>query len=293
MSMPITRRSFAQIALGIGVLALGSFGVIAARKALKRRIRFGVCTSLKAAPELKAAGFDFIEGGVADYLQPTKTDADFAPRLTELRASPLPPRSCNGFIPGTFRLTGPAADHAAALPYALAACRHADAAGISYIVFGSGGARRCPAGFPVAKARDQFIDFCRKLAAKIKDFKVTIVLEPLNKSETNLLNTVAEGIDYVDAIDSPRVQLLADYYHMQKANESPDSIRKAGSRIRHVHVAELADRMAPGTTGQSFKPLFDALRDIGYSGGVSCECGWPKTNRAEAYARALAALRAS
>jgi len=117
------------------------------------------------------------------------------------------------------------------------------------------------------------------------------VLEPLNKGETNLLNSVTEGIAYVDAIDRPRIQLLADFYHMMKENEGPDAIRKADVRIRHCHIAELEGRKAPGTKGEDLSGYFKALHDIGYTGGVSCECGWPKENVEDAWKKALATMR--
>jgi len=141
------------------------------------------------------------------------------------------------------------------------------------------------------KGKEQFIDFCRKLGDRIQNLKVTIVLEPLNKGETNLLNSVTEGIEYVDTIARPRIQLLADFYHMMKEDEGPDAIRKAGARIRHCHIAELEGRKAPGTKGEDLSGYFKALRDIGYTGGASCECGWPKENIEDAWKKALATMR--
>lgn len=265
--MHIDRRTFVQTMLAAAVA--GRAGAAAAEPPAAG-IRFGICAGPEKAAALQAAGFDFIECGVGSLLKPDKPDAVFAADLEKLKACPLPIRSCNGFIPASFRLTGPEAKHDPALDYAVVACRRADAVGIPHIVFGSGGARKVPAGFDPAQAKEQFIDFCRKLAGRIAELKVTIVLEPLNKGETNLLNSVAEGIGYVDAIGHPRIQLLADFYHMLKENEGPDSIRKAGARLRHCHVAELEGRKAPGTKGEDFRGFFAALRDIGYRGGVSC-----------------------
>lgn len=63
------------------------------------------------------------EGGVAGTLKPEMTDAAFAQEAAMIRACVLPTRSCNGFIPASFRLTGPEPTHAAALKYAVKACR--------------------------------------------------------------------------------------------------------------------------------------------------------------------------
>ena len=255
------------------------------------KIKFGMCAGPDKAEKLKAIGYDFIEGGVAGTLKPTLPDADFAPELAKLKACALPFQSCNGYLPKEYRLTGPEAKHDPALEYAVKACLRADEAGIPFIVFGSGGARNVPEGFDVAKGKAQFIEFCQKLGDRIKGCKVTIVLEPLNKGESNILNSVTEGIEYVDAIQRPRIQLLADFYHMLKESEGPDAIRKAGARIRHCHIAELEGRKAPGTKGEDLSGYFKALRDIGYAGGVSCECGWPKENVEDAWKKALATMR--
>ncbi len=286
--MRFTRRSFMQHT----VCAAAAVSVCAARAADRQgKLLFGVCAGPDKAERLKAIGYDFIEGGVGGTFKPTMPDAEYEAELTKLKLSALPFRSCNGFIPSTYRLTGSETTHDTALEYAVTACRRADLLGVPCIVFGSGGARKLPDGFDAAKGKEQFIDFCRKLGDRIRDLKVTIVLEPLNKGETNLLNSVTEGIAYVDAIDRPRIQLLADFYHMMKEDEGPDAIRKAGARIRHCHIAELEGRKAPGTKGEDLSGYFKALYDIGYAGGVSCECGWPKENVEEAWKKALATMR--
>jgi len=286
--MHLNRRAFMQTLAAAG--AMGGLGMARVKPAAPH-IKIGLCAGLDKAEKLKAIGFDFIEGGVAGTLKPEMPDAEFAPELEKIKAGALPIRSCNGFIPSKFHLTGPETAHDAALDYAVKACQRADAAGIPFIVLGSGGARKVPEGFDLAKGKEQFIAFCQKLGDRIKDCNVTIVLEPLNKGETNLLNSVAEGIDYVDAIGRPRIQLLADFFHMMKEDEGPDSIRKAGKRILHCHIAELEGRKAPGTKGEDLSRFFKALTDIRYSGGVSCECGWPKENVEEAWKKALATMR--
>jgi sugar phosphate isomerase/epimerase len=286
--MLLNRRAFIMAMAAAGVA--GSAGRPRAQQGVPR-ILFGLFASLDNAEKLKAIGYDFIEGNVSSTLKPERSDAEFAPELEKLKACALPIRSCAGFIPRTFRLTGPDAASGSALDYAVKACRRADAAGIPFIVLGSGGARNVPKGFDIARGKAQFIEFCRNLGDRIKDCKVTIVLEPLNRNESNILNSVGEGIEYVDAVSRPRIQLLADIYHMMKEGESPDSIRKAGARIRHCHIAELEGRKAPGTKGEDLSGFLKALKDIGYTGGVSCECGWPKTNVEAAWARALDSLR--
>lgn len=250
------------------------------------RIPLAACTWVEDAPAIQAAGFDAWEWTVSSALMPDKSDAEWAPVREKILAAPIPLVSCNGFIPGRFSLSNPLVSHDEPLAYAEKACRRADAIGLKYIVFGSGGARRIPDNVPYSVGRARFVSFCKALASRIADCKVTICLEPLNRREVNLLNTVAEGIGLVDEIDSPRIQLLADLYHMSCENEKPDSLRRAGPRLRHCHIAERAKRTWPGIAGDDFTPYFDALRDIGYRGFVSIEGSLPNATpdlRAKCY----------
>lgn len=239
------------------------------------RIPLAACTWVEDAPAIQAAGFDAWEWTVSSALMPDKSDAEWAPVRAKILAAPIPLVSCNGFIPGRFSLSNPLVSHDEPLAYAEKACRRADAIGLKYIVFGSGGARRIPDDVDPDVGRARFISFCRALAVRIADCKVTIVLEPLNRREVNLLNTVADGIGMVDAIGSPRFRLLADLFHMAREHEGPESIRRAGPRLCHVHIAEAANRTWPGVDGDDFTPYFKALRDIGYQGCVSIEASLP------------------
>ncbi len=286
----ITRRTFTASTLGAGAAIFTLPGISAAAER-KSKLMFGICSGPDREGKLKSAGFEYVEGGVGGTLIPDKPDSDFAPKLEAIKNSQIPMHACNGFIPARLKLTGPDADHEKALEYAETACRRGEQAGINFIVLGSGGARKIPDGFDHDKGREQFISFCRKLGERIHDLKLTVVLEPLQKQETNLLNRVDEGIKFVDDINHPRIQLLADFYHMMREDEGPDSIRKAGARIRHCHIAELEKRMAPGTKGEDLSGFFKALHDINYQGGISCECGWPKEDREAAWRKAVVTMR--
>ena len=100
----------------------------------------------------------------------------------------------------------------------------------------------------------------------------------------------------VDAVNSPRIQQLADIYHMMMGREPAESILRAGSHLKHCHVACNKTRAYPGSADKAeLVPYFDALHQIGYTGGVSCECGWDPPGdtrtRPEKFARALETLR--
>ena len=249
----------------------------------------GVTRGIKKALVLKEAGFDYLEGGVGAILVPDKNDAEFEPLLAQIRALPLPVPVCNVFLPAALKIVGPDADHAAAAVYAQTALRRAGIAGIETIVFGSGGARRIPEGYDPARAREEFIAFAKRIAPGARKAGVRLALEPLNRKETNLINSVGEGAAVVDAVAHPAFCLHADIYHMLQEDEAPDAIDAAGDRIIHVHVAQRGTRLAPLPGGTDFRPYFAALKRIGYRGRVSIESNWPEGENA--YARACAFVR--
>ena len=247
---------------------------------------FGACRPLDDAALLKRVGFDFIECSAAGAFLP-KADEEAWKRQRELiLALPLPLRSCNGFLPGSFRLTGPKADFAPALAYAETVLRRAEEVGVKCIVFGSGGARNVPGDFTVAgvpgpdleKGTRQYADFCRELCRRVADLKtVQVVIEPLRPNESNIINYVWQGVQICEDVNSPRLAQLADIFHMMMGRESAASIVAAGGWLKHCHIASFGTRSFPGSdpeTVERLKPYFDALKSIGYTGGVSCECGW-------------------
>ena len=234
---------------------------------------YAVCTSVSNYPLLKATGYKYVESNVA-YLMPDKSDAEFQVHLDEIKKLKAKIISCTGFIPGSLPLIGPEARQDEALVWADSALRRAGIANIPYIVFGSGKARNVPENFSKELATEQFISFCKQIAPLAEKYKVTVVIEPLNKAETNLINSLGEGARIVEAVNHPNVQLLCDIYHMMREDEPPSEIVKYGKYIRHCHIAEKEERTSPGTKGDDFRPYFKALKQIGYKGCVSIECRW-------------------
>ena len=250
------------------------------------RILFGACRGPDDVKLMASVGYDFWEWSVGAAFNPDKDAEWWKVQRDRIAALPLPLRSCNGFIPGKFRLTGPKADHGPALDYAETALRRAEEVGVKVVVFGSGGARNVPGDYTVAgvpgpdveKGVAQYTDFCRELCRRISDLKtVQVVIEPLRPNESNIINYVWQGVQICEDVNSPRLRQLADIFHMMMGRESAASLVAAGKWLKHCHIASYETRSFPGSDSQTvdrLRPYFDALRSIGYEGGVSCECGW-------------------
>ena len=95
-------------------------------------------------------------------------------------------------------------------------------------------------------------------------------MEPINRYEIDLLNTIEDSYSIASALDD-NVGLLIDTFHMNiEESNLADAIRKAHDLIWHVHIADNI-RWAPGFGCLDFKSVVDALQDIGYKGYLSAE----------------------
>jgi len=103
------------------------------------------------------------------------------------------------------------------------------------------------------------------------DENVKIVIEPINRYETNLLNTVAETVEFIEELGKPNVGLLLDTFHMNI--EEPnivESMKVAREKIFHFHIAD-SNRWHPGAGHINFYEIYEALQQINYTGFVSAE----------------------
>lgn len=249
----------------------------------------GVCRGPKEAAVFAAGGAEYLEISCGE-LAPLVPEEEWRERRARLRDCALPLRAANGFLPGTLRAIGPEADHDAIVDYARRAFARAQEIGLSVVTFGSAAARRLPEGFAREDAGLQFAALLARLAEPAAAHGVLVGVEPLQASESNFLNLLEEARRIVAAVGHDAIRLTADVFHMMRGGEAPDAIRTAGALVAHVHLAEKRARTAPGVDGDDFRPWLGALRDAGFAGLVSLECGWDEP--AAQLPAAIAALRA-
>jgi D-psicose/D-tagatose/L-ribulose 3-epimerase len=102
-----------------------------------------------------------------------------------------------------------------------------------------------------------------------------ICLEPLNRFETDFINTCDQGLKMVNDVGSPSSKLLLDTFHMNiEEKSSADAIRRAGKHLGHVHACG-GDRGTPGNDHIDWKSIARALKDIHYRGDVVIESFTP------------------
>jgi D-psicose/D-tagatose/L-ribulose 3-epimerase len=122
------------------------------------------------------------------------------------------------------------------------------------------------------KARaDRMIAGLAKVAPLARAAGQIFALEPLNRFETDMLNTTRQGIAVVDAVADAGLGLMLDTFHMNMEDQSiPDAIRLAGPRLVHFQANE-NHRGFPGTGNMDWPAIMRALHQVGYGGPVSLE----------------------
>lgn len=120
------------------------------------------------------------------------------------------------------------------------------------------------------------VENIRRVAAMAADRGVRLGIEPLNRFETDLVNTVDQGMRMVADIDRPNVGLLLDTFHMNIEEKNiPAALRRAAGRIVEFHACA-NDRGTPGEDHLPWPAIVGALRDASFQGPVVIEAFTPE-----------------
>ena len=232
-------------------------------------MKIGICMGIHDVDKAVAAGYDYIECTVTSVAE--MDDSAYAAALEKINASPVKVEAFNVLFPGSLRLTGDEAVPERVDDYAARVFPRLKALGGTPVVFGSGGARRVPEGFDMDRAFEQLIGVGRILGRRAEENGLVIAHEPLNRRETNIINSEAEGRRLVNAVNHPGFALLTDWYHNYLESETGEDIRKSGPYV-HTHVSSAPARTWLDRTEESqYLAFFRALRDTGYTGRMSYE----------------------
>lgn len=111
----------------------------------------------------------------------------------------------------------------------------------------------------------------RPLAEEAASAGVMLTIEPLNRYETSVLNTVAQTLDALEPLLGAGVGLALDTYHLNIEEKKPaDAIRSAAGAIGHVQVCG-NDRGAVGDDHTDWPEILRALDDAEYHGPLGLE----------------------
>lgn len=216
--------------------------------------------------------YDYIEG-FPGMLGPDEDDpAAERACLKKIEAHRLPMKSLCGFIPEPEKrglmVVGPDVDIERLRTFVTRIFDRMQRAGIGVIGYGSGGSRWVPEGFDAETARGQVKAFLNLCADIGEPRGVRVALEPYNRTDANLLNTVEEAAAFVGQVGRSHAQLMADFFHMKLNDEPFDTLEMAAPYLIHAHIAE-PGRGRPQTTPAEHADFLRALRRVGYDGRVT------------------------
>ncbi len=235
-----------------------------------RKVQVGYCSTLKNIDAAKAAGFDYLELGTSEIA--ALSDEEFEKAVAHIKEVGLQVPVTNLFLPAALKVTGPQTNRDEQMAYVKKAFARLSRLGTGIVVFGSGGARRVPEGFSKEDAFKQLVEFGKRIAPEARAQGLTVAIEPLRREETNIINSAAEGLELVVAVDDPNFQLMIDFYHLASEKEDPEIVVRAREHIRHLHMANPQGRVFPLVwTEYHYAPFFAKLREIGYDKRISVE----------------------
>jgi sugar phosphate isomerase/epimerase len=231
-------------------------------------MKYGLCASLENLELAERLGFDYIECPVSSIA--AYSDGEFEKILETLTAGSLAVERVNVLFPQTISLTGPGTDQKTMEDYLERAFARVKALGGTLAVFGSGKSRSIPDGYPFRKGYAELVRATKRIGEIASRYGIAVAIEPLNREESNCINSLKEGAMLQADAASDAVGLLADLYHMLRENEPMDSII-AVKDISHTHIALLEGRGYPLVATKEVEAFFAALKTTGYSGTMSIE----------------------
>ena len=227
-------------------------------------MRYGVCVGFDELEKIKSAkeyGYDYVECGFQSFAR--GSDEDYEKFKNVLNECNIKCESTNCFMPGDLPVTGENVNYDAIAEFVDKGMKRGSECGLKTVVFGSGGARRVPDGFPFEKAVKQLAYFLGEVVSPIAEkYGITVVTEPLRHKETNIINTVSEGVMLAAMVGKDNVKCLADIYHMDVEGDTYDDIRKLKGSILHAHISW------PITKGDSKRVYMTDVNQYDYKGFI-------------------------
>lgn len=227
----------------------------------------------KSAQLISEAGYHAIEIPAALQANPLKMRKDDIEETRSiLKSNNLAVSAFCLLYPKDIRHASPmASDRMRSLDYTRRLIDLASRMGARILVWGSGHARNIPKEISREAGVERLVELLKHAGRYANERDLTIAIEPLNRYESNVVNTVSEAIKIASRVDSPSVRVLCDTFHMNIEEVSLRSaIIDAGELLAHVHVSD-SNRAIPGRGHINFHEVFEALGGTGYDGYITLE----------------------
>jgi D-psicose/D-tagatose/L-ribulose 3-epimerase len=230
----------------------------------------GVCGPISDFKAADASGFDYFEPGAAAIA--ALDDHSFADFRERVLASRLRCKRFNSLV-RTMRVVGPDVNLDAVAAYLTSTLDRCRQLGARVLVWGSASSRNVPEGYSRDLAWRQIKTFLQLAGDIARSWDLVLAIEPLDREESNIINTGAEALRLVREVNHPNVKMIIDYYHMRRENEDPGIVTEAGGQMVHVHFANPNGRTWPRAHDEDpeYGRFFEYLKQMDYRGGISIE----------------------
>ncbi len=140
------------------------------------------------------------------------------------------------------------------------------------LIFGSP-KQRNTVGISIDEAKKHLADGLAAVADHAQNRSVQVLIEPLDKTQTDVVNITAEAMELVEKIDHPAIQTMFDFHNTADETLSFDAIiTKYFKYIQHVHIQEMDGQyLGTGNAATEYVKAFQTLKDLGYNKWVSLE----------------------
>lgn len=142
------------------------------------------------------------------------------------------------------------------------------------MIFGSPKQRSAsPVGISIAEAVHRLSEGLSGCAEHAAKNNVKILLESLDHSQTDVINTLAQALKVVNALQHPAIQTMFDFHNTADETEPlPALVKKYYPYIHHVHVQEMDGKhLGTGSAAKDFVATFQTLKDLRYNQWISLE----------------------
>ena len=225
--------------------------------------------SLHLFEKVKSQGFDVLEVCIEDpYTIDTSAIAD------ESRKTGVEVAICGAFGPGRDIGSEDASVRQSGIDY-IKTCVDIAAKFNSKLVSGPMYAQTGKTDLKTSDERNRQTAWAvrnmQTVAEYAKASGVRLAVEPLNRFETDFMNTVGQGLEFLEQIGADNVGFLLDTFHMNiEEKQIGQAIKKAGSKIFNFHACG-SDRGTPGEDHINWDEVRDALYSVGYTGCLTIE----------------------
>ena len=123
-----------------------------------------------------------------------------------------------------------------------------------------------------AKQHSGLLESIQSCCEHAKKQGVTLLLETINRYETNCINSTSQALDFIQELGKPpNLKILLDTFHMNiEEADLHETIRTVGEHLGYVHLAD-SNRLAPGQGHTDLRSIMHTLFEIGYRGVISAE----------------------